>query len=281
MKNPLISIVVPCYNQAQYLDAALQSVLDQTYSNWECLIVDDGSPDNTKEVASQWVAKDERFSYLHKVNGGLCSARNFGIEAANGEFILPLDADDKIGKEYLSKGIEVFLKDSSLKVVYCKAEKFGDASGVWELPQFSLHNLSRSNMIFCTALFRKEDWKKTGGYDENMGHGWEDWEFWISLLKNGGNVHQLDYQGFYYRIKAGSMLLEIDAEKSKELLEYISVKHADFFVKHYGSFKSLEHKKLYLKREFESNLKSEKFVTDAFLKKFFRFTLFGTQKKQR
>ncbi|HAO28647.1 MAG TPA: glycosyltransferase family 2 protein, partial [Chryseobacterium indologenes] len=81
---PTISIIVPCYNQAIYLDECLQSVLDQTYGNWECIIVDDGSPDNTKEVTEKWIEKDNRFIYLHKENGGLSSARNAGIEAAKG-----------------------------------------------------------------------------------------------------------------------------------------------------------------------------------------------------
>ena len=97
MENaPLISVIVPCYNQAQYLDECLQSVLDQTYQNWECIIVNDGSPDNTEEVAQKWVAKDSRFQYLKKENGGLSSARNAGIEKSKGEWIQFLDCDDKI-----------------------------------------------------------------------------------------------------------------------------------------------------------------------------------------
>ena len=102
----LISVIVPCYNQAQYLDECLQSVLDQTYTDWECIIVNDGSPDHTEEIAKKWVEKDARFRYLFKENGGLSSARNAGIEIAKGEWILPLDADDKIGNQYL----EQFLK---------------------------------------------------------------------------------------------------------------------------------------------------------------------------
>lgn len=66
-----VSVIVPCYNQAKYLSEALQSVLDKTYENWECIIVNDGSPDNTEEVAKQWVEKDSRFKYFYKENGGL------------------------------------------------------------------------------------------------------------------------------------------------------------------------------------------------------------------
>ena len=94
--NPLISVIVPCYNQAQYLDECLQSVLDQTYQNWECIIVNDGSPDHTEEVANKWLEKDPRFRYIDKENGGLSSARNAGLKEAKGEWIQFLDCDDKI-----------------------------------------------------------------------------------------------------------------------------------------------------------------------------------------
>jgi len=280
MNNPKVSIIVPCYNQAQYLSEALQSVLEQTYENWECIIVNDGSPDNTKEVAQEWVKKDSRFIYLYKENGGLSNARNAGIVIAKGEFILPLDADDRIGKDYLKFAIEEFHKDESLKIVYCKAKKFGEKNEEWRLSDFSLEALARDNMIFCSALFRKSDWKFTGGYDTKMIYGLEDWEFWIALLKGGGNVLKLDYIGFYYRIKSNSMVANLEREKRKFLFEYISVKHADFFVKQLGSFMYLDSEIKKTKSEFIDKLKSEKFVIDLFSNTFFGFSFFGKYKKQ-
>jgi glycosyltransferase involved in cell wall biosynthesis len=276
--NTKISIIVPCYMQAQYLDEALESVLNQTYINWECIIVNDGSPDNTEEKAKMWCSKDIRFKYIFQTNGGLSCARNFGISEASGEIILPLDADDKIAVNYMTLAIEAFEQDQTLKVVYCKAEKFEDEVGEWKLPFFSLFNLSRNNLIFCSAFFKKEDWKAVGGYDTTMKFGWEDWEFWIALLKNGGNVKCLDEVGFYYRIKAKSMLRTIQRDRETENLNYLSVKHADFFVKYYGSFKTMEHQLIALERKNNENLKSEKFVIDVFCKRFFGFTFFGKYK---
>lgn len=278
MNKTLVSIIVPCYNQAQFLDEALQSVLDQTYTNWECIVVNDGSPDNTEEVVQKWTEKDIRYKYFYQENKGLSSARNLGITQANGKFILPLDADDKITVNYISLAIASFQEDNSLKVVYCKAEKFGDERGPWKLEPFSLFNLSQKNMIFCTALFRKKDWEMVDGYDVNMIYGWEDWEFWIAILKNGGEVKCLDEVGFYYRVKLNSMLNKIDREKDKCLFEYLSVKHADFFVKQFGSFTSLNHAIIDIKRDYEMKLKSEKFVIDVFCKKFFGFSVFGKYK---
>jgi hypothetical protein len=117
-----------------------------------------------------------------------------------------------------------------------------------------------------------------GGYDTSMKHGWEDWEFWIAILKNGGNVKRLEEIGFYYRIKKSSMLKSIDNQKGTEIVQYLSVKHVDFFVKQYGSFKEMEHNFDALKKENEVNLKSEKFVIDVFCKRFLGFTIFGKYK---
>ena len=198
---PKISIVVPCYNQAQYLDEALQSVLDQTCLNWECVIVNDGSTDNTQEIAEKWIKKDKRFNYLLQENGGLSSARNLGVFHSKGIFILPLDADDLISPEYLDLAIRAFNEDRSLKIVYCRAEKFGDEVGPLNLKPFTMKAMAIENLIFCSAIFRKKEWQRVGGYDPNMIYGLEDWEFWIAILKNGGNVKRLDEVGFYYRIR--------------------------------------------------------------------------------
>lgn len=271
----LVSVIVPCYNQAQYLAEALNSVLAQNVGNWECIIVNDGSPDYTEEVAKGYVSKDSRFKYIQKENAGLSSARNIGIEQALGSFILPLDADDRIAADYLQLALTEFHNDPQLKVVYCIAEKFGDENGIWELPEFSLYNLSRQNMIFCSAVFKKEDWERVGGYDEKITMGWEDWDFWISLLKNGGKVKRLEKTCFYYRKRADSMLTKIDPNRRKEIFKYINIKHADFFVEQFGSFSSMNLEMEQLKHEFNRKFTSEKFVIDAFCKKFLGFSIFG------
>ena len=134
---PLVSVIVPCYNQASFLSDALDSVLAQTYTDWECIIVNDGSTDNTEEVAKTYINKDSRFAYVHKNNGGLPSARNFGISKSSGDFILPLDADDLIGSSYLEKAISRFKSFPETKLVYCKAAKFGHVSGAWSLGEYS------------------------------------------------------------------------------------------------------------------------------------------------
>jgi glycosyltransferase involved in cell wall biosynthesis len=236
--KPRISVIVPCYNQARYLDECLDSVLTQTYENWECIIVNDGSPDNTEEIASKWVEKDTRFIYLKKENGGLSSARNFGIEKAGGEFILPLDADDKIDSTYIHQALLEFERQPTLKLVYCLAQKFGFENEFWSLPEFSLKSLALQNIIFCSAVYRKVDWQHIGGYDPNLTHGLEDWDFWLSLLKTGGEVKRLEFIGFFYRTKPDSMSINLRKKNSIIISsqDYIYLKHKEFYDKEFGTY---------------------------------------------
>ena len=253
-----ISVIVPCYNHAQYLDDALHSVFMQSISNWECIIIDDGSTDKTKEVSNAWTHKDSRFKYYHIENSGVSKARNYGIGIAEGEFILPLDADDKISEDYMSLALEEFDKNEKIKVVYSQAEKFGDENGFWQLKEFSHFNLAVGNIIFCSAFFRKSDWENIGGYDANMKQGLEDWEFWIHLLKNNGLAYQIKKVCFFYRINNNSRNSSITGDVKEELLKYISIKHADFFVKQLGSFHSYMHNGLKENGQLKSLLRSRK-----------------------
>lgn len=251
MQQPLISVIVPCYNQAQYMDECLQSVLDQTYHNWECIMVNDGSPDHTEEVALQWTEKDTRFIYLKKENGGLSSARNAGIEVAKGEWILPLDCDDKIGSQYLELASAQFDKDYT--IIYCEAEFFGDKEGKWELPKFSMLELAKGNPIFCSAFYRKSSWRIVGGYDINMMYGLEDWEFWISILKEKNSyVYRIDYFGFCYRVKSTSMLTNLLSNNLSLMKNRILFKHLDFFSYYMGDYFDLYNKNKALQKESSS-----------------------------
>ncbi len=259
----VISIIVPCYNQAQYLDESLESVLAQTFQDWECIIVNDGSTDNTKEISENWLKKDHRFKYIFQENAGLSATRNKGIENAIGEFILPLDADDKISSEYCKLAMIEFEKDENLKVVYCQAEKFGYLNEKWNLPHFSLTNLAVSNQIFCSAFFKKVDFLKTIGYDERLIYGWEDWELWIAILKNGGGVKKINKTCFFYRTKEKSMVKSMTQDNYDFSNNYVIAKHPDFF------FKCFNELNLNIKR-----LKSKKFVLNLFVRTFLGFNLF-------
>lgn len=236
MSSPLVSVVIPCYNQGEFLAEAIESVLAQSYANWQCIVVDDGSTDHTAAVIDKYLSTDERIKAIRKKNGGLSSARNDGIALAHGEFILPLDADDKIGSEYLSRAVDILKKDTKIKILYSEVEFFGSASGRRVVSDYSLKLLATTNMIVCSAFFKRDDWARIGGYDPEMKYGLEDWEFWIHLMKSGdGSVYKLDYVGFYYRIKENSMFKSMRKEHMEYSENYISKKHADFIYSMIGN----------------------------------------------
>ncbi|MBQ3690736.1 MAG: glycosyltransferase family 2 protein [Bacteroidales bacterium] len=228
-----ISIIVPCYNQAQYLSETLESVISQTYQDWECLIVDDGSPDNTKEVAEEFCKKDNRFIYLYKENGGISSARNFGIQHSSGDYILPLDSDDIIDRTFLEKTLQVLVSDSEIKVVYTRVMQFGLINQELKLPICTLERMMGRNCIVCTALYRKGDYEKTIGYNENMALGLEDWDFWLSMLEQGGKVYQIPEVLFFYRIKTLSRNNSITDEQFDYLRKQIWLNHRKLYSEHF------------------------------------------------
>lgn len=205
MTTPLVSIIVPCYNQAKFLPETLDSVLAQTYKNWECIIVNDGSVDNTEQIAIHYCNKDIRFKYIKQENQGLAQTRNNGIKASNGYYILPLDADDKIGETYLEIAVHRFTDYPETTLVYCNAELFGTINQPWDLPDYNYSDFIWRNSIFCTAMYKKTDYDKTKGYNPNMKYGFEDWDFWLSLLNEESVVYRINKTLFFYRQKNNSM----------------------------------------------------------------------------
>lgn len=232
---PLVSIIIPCYNQALFLEEAVDSVLNCTYPNFEIIIVDDGSHDHSAKIALKIHEKyPEIIHVIMQENAGPSKARNVGVKAARGKYILPLDGDDKISKDYIKEAIDIFEKNNDVKVVYCEAEKFGNESGHLKLKTFSKKALAMDNMIFVSALYKKTDWKKCGGYDTQMTWGSEDWEFWINMLKSGGEVVKLPITGFYYRVREGSRRKVTDKESTQKTVDLINEKHIDFLKEQIG-----------------------------------------------
>ena len=113
MGNELISIVVPIYNVENYLRYCLDSIVSQTYQNFECLLINDGSPDNSADICREYVSKDARFKYFEKENGGVSSARNLGIEHSEGEYITFIDPDDWVESDYLEVLYRALLEEQA------------------------------------------------------------------------------------------------------------------------------------------------------------------------
>lgn len=231
-QSPLVSVIIPVYNMEKYLAETISSVLASTIQQFEIIIVDDESTDNSKEIARSYTVKDTRIKFFEQKNAGASVARNHAISMATSNYILPLDADDLIGEEYLEKAVEVLENQPEVKLVVCRSVFIGEKDGEWELPPFSLRLLARKNLMNNCSMYRKADWEEVGGYCEEM-RGREDWDFWISLLKNGGDVYKLPIIGFYYRIRQNSKRIRARQWK-KEIIEKLNERHAEFFKQQLG-----------------------------------------------
>lgn len=238
--SPLVSIIVPCYNQEEFIGDALQSVYDQSYTNWECIVMDDGSTDSSKKIVQQWVIKDTRFHYHHKTNGGVSETRNHAIQYAGGEFILPLDGDDMLAKDYLQKAIEIFSNDPDTKLVYCDPIMFGAKNGVVNSRDYSFKMLLMDNTIPCTGIFRKVDFEQTKGYNTNMIYGLEDWDFWVSFLNKEDIVVKLKENLVYYRIKelSRSTIIKEQEDKNEAMLLQIFINNENKYLKYFNPIRN-------------------------------------------
>ncbi len=228
---PLVSVIIPCYNQAIFLSETLLSVLAQTYSNWECIIVNDGSTDDTVDVANSFLKRDGRFSLISIPNGGLANARNVGIRASSGLYVLPLDSDDIIAESYLSDAISVFSEHKNIDIVYARARLFGKVDREWHLPSFSPEKMLAQNCVYCSAMYKREMYNQTVGYNSNMKYGFEDWDFWLSMIELGANFYMLDKVLFFYRIRSASMRTAMDSSKLKFSRKQIWENHKQLYSK--------------------------------------------------
>ena len=188
----------------------------------EVIIVDDGSsePETIRILKG---AAEAGCCAVAQPNRGSGAARNTGIRLAKGEFILPLDSDNRVRDVYLNEGVSLLRRNSSVGVVYTDAEYFGERSGRWYVPDFNLLSLIRMNFIDTCALYRKKLWEEVGGYDEHKPlSGFEDWDFWLRVAAYGGTFVHLSKIGFDYRVRADSQLVQMigfDCRVAKEARE--------------------------------------------------------------
>lgn len=208
--STLFSIVIPCYNQAHFLPDCLESLIRQSYQNWEALLINDGSSDNTRQVAESYVAKDSRIKLFEKKNGGLSSARNYALPHVTGNLIQFLDSDDWILPnclETIATNVEDridlivsgygYCKEQSKKIIH--THKPND-------PKIALIDLIvKQNLGPCHSIFIKSDIiRKVGVFDQEL-KSCEDWDFWIRAIKVGANIKFIPDILVIYRYVENSM----------------------------------------------------------------------------
>lgn len=231
-----VSIIIPVYNSEAFLNETMQSVVSQDYRDIEIVLVDDGSTDGSRQLCEEWAEKDSRVLVFHIDNSGPSIARNYAIERATGEFILPVDSDDIIAENYVSLAVNVLSSDCNIGIVYCKAELFGEESGEWLIRPYSIQEMLICNCIFATAMFRRKDWVLTGGYCEDMRNGLEDYDFWLSILELGRKVVCIPKTLFYYRKRTGSRTdifeSSIETVNRTDRIKYI--RHKKLFMRYFN-----------------------------------------------
>lgn len=232
--DSLVSVVIPCYNLGVYLEEALDSVKAQTYSSTEIIIVDDGSTDEHTVNLLKKIEKDSPdVKVIFQKNTGPSGARNTGIKEARGDYILCLDSDDVLLPDYIEKVMPIFFQEDLKKIGFVTTwvQEFGKRKNIWETEKYNPGRLLVENIINTASIFRKEAWEKVGGYKTEMKGGYEDWEFWISVVESGYEWKVLPEIQFMYRIRDNSVSATAST-KHLELYSKIISFHPEMFKKY-------------------------------------------------
>jgi glycosyltransferase involved in cell wall biosynthesis len=231
-----ISVIIPCYNTHQYITECVESVKKQTYQNIELIVVDDGSNEKTKNKLKELSSKIDVL--ITQDNKGQSSARNIGIKKAKGSFILVLDSDDFYETTFCDKAINLIENDLDIKIVTSRSNIIYEDSSridVFEPIGGDISKMVLNNIAMGSCMFRKSDWEISLGYDETMRSGFEDWEFYIRLLKNKGRVEVIKENLFNYRRRYNSTTTTANKIKY-DLLRYIYNKHEDLYKRYFIDF---------------------------------------------
>jgi len=228
--SPNVSVVIPCFNLGAYLDEAVQSVLEQTYADFEIVIVDDGSDDPaTCHLLTSYLRPKTRI--IRTENRGLAEARNGGLNEARGRYVSFLDADDAYERRFLERTVGCLQREPATAFASCWLSAFGDASFTWRPESCAFPELLAEDTVCTAALIRREVLLALGGFDPQMPlAGYEDWELAVRLVACGHQGKIIPEQLFRYRIRSGSMTEMCAAPENHALLvAYIVDKHADAY----------------------------------------------------
>lgn len=240
MNNTLVTVIVPAYNYGHFLSETINSVTSQTYEELECIVIDDGSTDNTRKIVSSLAKQDNRVKYIYQNNQGVSVARNTGIKESRGSFIQFLDADDLIESHKLKKQVDFLQCNTQFDLVYGEARYFTTENpeerrySLWNpdrlwMPlisgsgeQLVLSLLKRNIVPVNSPLTRIEAINKVGGFDTNHGM-FADWDFWIRCAIAGINVKFLQAEDTFALIRIHTYSMTV-YQSDKHLFEMIKLR---------------------------------------------------------
>ena len=255
-QSPTVSVMIPYYNCKEYIVETIQSVLNQSYQNFEIIIVDDGSAPEHADYLREFLADKPEIRYAVQNNQGVAAARNHAARLAGGKYFLFLDSDDLILPDYIEKCVAVLENNPDCKLVYPLAEYFDAQEGLWNLPDYDgLESLLKGNRIPIISMHRAEDFVSLGGFDENLTTH-EDWDLWIRLLSNGGTVIRIPEVLFRYRKRRdGSSLinrLEQNPDLNREDWQKVYEKNRVLFMQYHLGYSDCIQKISLLEQQIQS-----------------------------
>ena len=231
MRHAKVSVVSPCFNHGTYLPEAVQSVYEQTLPAHEIIVVDDGSTDApTIDVLRGMEGGKARV--VRRSHAGPSAARNAGIREASGEYILPLDADDRISARFIEATTAVLDADSAVGIAYPETMLFGEAEGRLPVDDYGFPAILLGNTIVNTSLYRRADWEAARGYDEKLLHGWEDYDLWLSIIELGRRVVRVPEAVLHYRQIVGSRSARLSGEQAIACHAEIFKNHVRLYAEH-------------------------------------------------
>ena len=252
-ESPLVSVIMPAYNSANFIAEAIQSVLQQTYLYWELLIIDDSSEDSTVQIIEKFILADPRIQlFQNKTNHGAGVSRNIGIKAAQGSFIAFLDADDL----WLTKKLEIqleFMKSHDLDMTFSSYYLINESGHelhkkIQALPILTYKKLLKSNYVGnLTGIYKVE---KLGKIYSPTLRKRQDWALWLSILKRVESTKGIIEPLAKYRIRENSI-----SNNKSSLLKYNYLIYREFLK--YNKLKSLVKMGVFLKEHFFVKKKQE------------------------
>lgn len=213
-----VSIIIPCYNYGRYLDECFTNLQSQSFHNWEAIVIDDGSTDQTMEIVRAWQADEPRIQYFYQSNSGVSTARNLGLRKSNGDFIQFLDADDLLSRDKLRLQVEYLLDHPAVDLCYTENHYFEDGIPEIRYPDqeflgkdwmirfsgkgvFATEQMIRNNLaVVSSPLVRKNMVGIAGFFPERVAHT-EDWQFWLQCVLFGAHIHFLNNPKAYTLIR--------------------------------------------------------------------------------
>ncbi len=252
-----VTVVIPCYNDGLYILEALHSILNQTLKADQIIIVDDGSGQETKKVLE--TIKDENVTIIYQENQGVCKARNNAIAQAQTDYILNLDADDYFEPTFIEKAVKILNNEPEVAAVGCLVKTLKNNTFEKEIKRplgGDARDFIIKNSGLASSMFRKKCWQLVSGYDEKMINGYEDWEFWIAMLKHNWKMNIIQEPLFIYRIKPQSRDQKALINHDFSLRKYIFQKHKEFYLEHFEFYSTELLRQNAIFRQNENKLKN-------------------------